>query len=58
VASRLVRTVVNDKLPAGDHTATWSGRDHTGHRVAPGPYFVRLQAGGEVRTGTVVFLGD
>jgi hypothetical protein len=58
VVGRLLRTVVDDELPAGDHTATWDGRDAQGHRVTGGTYFVRLEAGGEVRTGKVVFLGD
>ena len=58
VAGRLVRTVIDEELPAGDHTATWNGRDHQGQRVAGGTYFVRLEAGGDKRTRKVVFLGD
>jgi hypothetical protein len=58
VTGRLVRTVVNDELPAGDHAAIWDGRDDRGSRVAGGTYFARLQAGGEVQTRKVVLLGD
>ena len=58
VAGRLVRTVIDDELPEGDHTATWNGRDHQGQRVAGGTYFVRLRAGGETMVRKVVFLGD
>jgi hypothetical protein len=58
VTGRHVTTVVDEKLPEGEHTATWDGRDHLGHRVAGGTYFVRLHAGGETTTRKVVFLGD
>ena len=58
VAGRLVRTVVDEELPEGDHTAIWDGRDAQGQRVAGGTYFVRLRASGETQTSKVVFLGD
>jgi hypothetical protein len=58
VAGRLVRIIVDHKLPAGDHRVTWNGRDAQGHRVAGGTYFVRLEAGGVTKTRKVVFLGD
>jgi hypothetical protein len=35
-----------------------SGRDHSDHRLAGGRYFVRLEAGEEVRTGKVVVRGE
>jgi flagellar hook assembly protein FlgD len=58
IAGRRVRTVLSGEVQDGEHTATWNARDHHGHRVAPGTYFVRLQAGGETMTRKVVFLGD
>lgn len=57
VAGRLVRSVVDEELPAGDHSVAWDGRDDRDQRVAGGTYFVRLQAGGVTRTRKVVFLG-
>ncbi|MBD3222476.1 hypothetical protein GF314_14670 [bacterium] len=45
---RLVRSLVRDVLPAGEHTVTWNGRDALGRPVSSGVYFVRmLTAGGE-----------
>ena len=45
VAGRLVRVLVNEDLPVGDHSAVWNGRDGSGVPVAPGVYFVRLKSG-------------
>jgi len=42
---RLVRTLVAADLVAGDHHATWDGRDARGLPVASGSYLARLSAG-------------
>jgi hypothetical protein len=41
---RLVRTVIDTRLTAGDHTGTyhWDGRDSAGRNVNSGTYFYRL----------------
>jgi len=57
VAGRRVRTVVDEELGEGDHTATWDGRDAAGRRVSGGTYFARLTVGDVTRTRKVVFLG-
>lgn len=44
-AGRLVRVLVDERLPAGAHQRTWDRRDHAGRSVAPGVYFLRLEAG-------------
>ncbi len=41
---RLVRTLLDAQLPAGEKTLTWDGRDDQGRYVAAGTYIVRLQA--------------
>lgn len=46
VTGRLVRTLVDDVLPAGAGSATWDGRDDAGRPVAAGVYFARLEADG------------
>ncbi len=43
---RLVRTLVNGQLPAGQHRATWDGKDGHGRPVASGVYFVQLAGPG------------
>jgi hypothetical protein len=45
VTGRLVRTLLDTELTAGGHEIAWDGKDGRGAAVAPGTYFVRLQAG-------------
>jgi hypothetical protein len=45
VAGRLVRRIVDGVLERGRHTRDWDGTDGSGNPVAPGVYFVRLEAG-------------
>ena len=58
VTGRLVRRLVDGVRPAGEHVATWDGRDGAGRVVPAGVYFSRFEAGGVqqskkiVRTGT------
>jgi enediyne biosynthesis protein E4 len=46
VSGRLVRTLVDDDLPAGEHFVTWSGDDDTGRGVATGTYLLRVMQSG------------
>jgi hypothetical protein len=52
----LVRSLVNQVLPAGYHTAKWDGRDRHGQRVASGMYFYRLDAAGGTQVRKMVAL--
>ncbi len=45
---QLVRTLVNERIPRGQYTLTWDGRDAEGQFVASGQYFARLRIGAEV----------
>jgi len=42
VTGRVVATLLDGTLPAGDHTVSWDGRDPRGVPVAPGVYFYVL----------------
>jgi flagellar hook assembly protein FlgD len=55
-AGRLVRTLIREDLPEGSHAITWYGKDDGGRSVQSGRYFYRLEAGHEVRTGSVIRL--
>ena len=44
----LVAEIDHGRQTAGPHVATWNGRASAGRRVAPGVYFVRLEANGVV----------
>ena len=57
VAGRLVRTLVDAALPAGDHVARWNGDTNHGARAASGVYFYRIvYAGGEVSSRKMTIL--
>jgi len=42
VNGRIVRTLVNSTLPAGEHSVTWNGRDEQGNSVPSGTYFYKI----------------
>lgn len=56
VSGRTVATLVSGELPAGEHRATWHGRDRDGRPVGSGVYLFELRAGGRrlVRRGALV----
>jgi hypothetical protein len=55
-AGRLVRVLLNETLPGGHHTADWDGRSDEGAVVAPGVYFLRIEAGEFQASQKVVLL--
>lgn len=54
VAGRLVRTLVDGLVPAGEHEVAWDGRDEAGSEVASGVYLYRLWVGDVLETRRVV----
>jgi len=44
---RLVRVLVDERLPAGTHRLSWDGKTLTGARAASGVYFIRATGGGD-----------
>lgn len=56
VRGRVVRTLVNEVRSTGPHTVVWTGQDAHARAVSSGVYFVRLQAGGVVRTQRIVLV--
>ena len=45
VTGRLVRTLTDRTLGAGEHRIAWDGRADDGQRVGTGVYFYRFEAG-------------
>jgi hypothetical protein len=54
VNGRLIRSLVDDLRPAGQHVATWDGTAEDGTGVSSGIYFYRLEAGGWSDTRAMV----
>ncbi len=46
LAGRIVRTLVDAELEAGEHEAPWDGTTDEGLRAASGVYFVRMETAG------------
>lgn len=55
-AGRLVRWLPQGVEPAGEHHASWDGRDQHGDDVSAGIYFVRVQAGSRTMTAKALRL--
>lgn len=52
----LVRTLVDEDLPAGDHTVQWDGRDDQGVEMASGAYFVALVSGSDLTSRKIALV--
>ncbi len=55
-AGRLVKTLIDSALPAGEHFVPWDGTDERGNRVASGVYFISAEAGVDRAARKVVLL--
>jgi hypothetical protein len=56
VLGRVVRTLVDDRLPAGKHSLTWDGKNNNGVEIASGVYFYKLSVAGRVVKGKLTLI--
>jgi thiol-disulfide isomerase/thioredoxin len=56
VSGRVVATLVDESMPAGPGVAVWDGSDASGHRLASGVYFAKLEVGGESAVRKITLL--
>jgi len=56
VSGRVVRRLDQGPQTAGAHETSWNGRDDRGRPAAAGVYFLRLEAGAERSTRSVVLM--
>jgi len=56
VTGRLVRELVNEPTPAGEHLARWDGRSSSGRPASSGIYFYRLSVDGWTDSRKMVLL--
>lgn len=53
VSGRLVRLLESGMMERGERALEWDGTDETGHRLASGVYFVRLEGRGRVEEAKI-----
>ncbi|MGH7598245.1 MAG: T9SS type A sorting domain-containing protein, partial [bacterium] len=56
ILGKLVKTLAEQKYPAGLHSIVWRGDSDGGERAVSGIYFVRLQAGSTAKVRRLVLL--
>lgn len=56
ILGRRIATLVDGPHAPGVYLEPWQARDASGHPVAPGIYYCRLQAGGATATRSIVIL--
>ncbi|MFC2076836.1 LamG-like jellyroll fold domain-containing protein [candidate division KSB1 bacterium] len=56
IFGQLVRTLKNERLPAGFHQIRWDGRDDMGRFIGSGVYFYSIKAGDYTGTRRMVLL--
>ena len=56
ISGRLIRTLVDARLPAGPHRMAWDGEDSAGRQVASGAYLYRVEAAEFTQTRKMILL--
>ncbi len=56
VLGQRVKILVDKKLPVGEHTVSWDGKNDAHHRLGSGIYFYRITAGDFVKTRKMILL--
>jgi hypothetical protein len=56
MSGKVVRTLVNETMSVGRHSASWNGEDEYGRPVASGIYVCRLEAAGKTALRKMVLL--
>ncbi|MDP8268122.1 MAG: FlgD immunoglobulin-like domain containing protein [Candidatus Tenebribacter davisii] len=51
-----IKTLLNEILPAGDHTVNWNGTDDNGKNVSSGVYLYKMQAGNYIETKKMILI--
>lgn len=56
ILGRRIRALLDDRLPAGEHTLEWDGTDRDGIAVASGIYFYRVRYNDNIITKKMVMM--
>ncbi len=53
---QMVRSLLHEEQPAGEHSLIWNGKDDSGHSVASGLYLCRIACNGNQETRKMLLL--
>jgi len=53
---KLIKTLVNEVLPAGNYLSKWDGKNENGNQVASGVYIYNLKVAHRQKSGKMTFL--
>nr|MBC8490909.1 T9SS type A sorting domain-containing protein [Bacteroidota bacterium] len=56
IKGQKVKTLVNEVIPAGEHSVLWNGRDTNGNQVSSGIYFYKLKTANFEKTRKMILL--
>ena len=56
ILGQKVKTLINNKLDAGNHSVKWTGLDSSNHKVASGVYFYKLKTNNYSNTKKMLIL--
>ncbi len=56
MTGRLVYTLVEGYIEAGEHTVVWDGGDGRGRRLAQGVYFYKIQSGNQTENRKIILI--
>jgi hypothetical protein len=56
VNGRIVNTILNSKVAAGNYKITWNGKNTTGNEMASGIYFARVSVSNYISTLKLVMI--
>jgi hypothetical protein len=56
ISGQLVKVLIDQEQPAGNHTISWNGKDSSGKSVASGIFIYRLQASKEIETKKMILI--
>jgi len=56
IKGQKVKQLLNDQLPAGQHSVVWNGKDDDGKQAASGIYFFKMKSGSYTKSNKMLLL--
>ena len=56
IKGQMVKTLIDEKLPAGEHSVVWNGTDESGNSVSSGIYLYKLKNGRYTSTKKMILI--